>query len=55
MFKVNNRKTRTKCKMRSNFGVVLVSLLLTLNIFTPYSNVSIVKLCLSMLAWEVVF
>ena len=33
MFKVNNR-------LRTTLGVGLVSLLLTLNIFTPYSSVS---------------
>ena len=39
MFKVKNRNTRTKCE-----SVVLVSLLLTLNIFhTACSSVSIVK------------
>ena len=32
MFKVNNRNIRTRCELCSN-GVVLVSLLLTLNIF----------------------
>ena len=31
MFQVNNRKTRTRCEIYG--GVVLVSLLLTLNIF----------------------
>ena len=38
MFKVNNEDARTTP------GVVLVSLLLNLNIFTPSSNVSIVNL-----------
>ena len=37
MFKVNKKDTRTTP------GVVLVSLLLTLNIFTPCSSVSIVN------------
>ena len=37
MLKVNNKDTRT------TLGVVLVSLLLTLNNFTPCSSVSIVN------------
>ena len=50
-FKVNNRNTRTSCKMCSKFtiktperrnDVVLVSSLLTLTIFTTFSSVSFV-------------
>ena len=33
MFKVKNRNNRTRCEICSKFGVILVSLLLTLNIF----------------------
>ena len=54
MFKVSNRKTITRCEICSKLtmktperrhGVVLVSLLLTLNLFhfTPCSRVSIVN------------
>ena len=48
MFKVNNRNTRTRWEISSKLiiktpGVVKVSLLLTLNIFTPCSSVSIVN------------
>ena len=51
-FKVNNRNTRTRCEMCSKLtikkperanGIVLVSLLLTLNIFHTFSSVSIVN------------
>ena len=57
LFKVNNRNTTTRCEIcskltikkperRHSVNVILVSLLLTLNIFntlTPCSSVSIVK------------
>ena len=49
MFKVNNRDTRTRCEICSQLTiktperVVLASLLLTLNIFTPCSSVFIVN------------
>ena len=43
MFKVNNKDTN---------GVVLVSLLLTLNIFQPCSSVSIVNFELVNADWE---
>ena len=51
LLKVNNRNTRTRCEICSKLtihqnddnGVILVSLLLTLNIFTPCSSVSIVN------------
>ena len=33
MFKVNNRNTRASCEIFSNIRVVLVSVLLTMNIF----------------------
>ena len=33
MFKVKNRNNRTRCEICPKFGVILVSLLLTLNIF----------------------
>ena len=48
LLKVNNRNTRTRCEICSKLtiktmdnGVVLVSLLLTLNNFPPCSGVSI--------------
>ena len=52
LLKFNNRNTRTRCKICFKFnkkdtrmtpGVALVSLLLTLNIFTPRPSVSIVN------------
>ena len=49
MFKVNNRHTRARCGIYSKLTIkipeqrLLVSLLLTLNIFTPCSSVSIVN------------
>ena len=53
LFKVNHRNTRTRCEICSKLTIktperrhsfVLVSLLLTLNKFTPCSSVSIVNL-----------
>ena len=45
MFKVNNRNTRTRCEICSKLiiGVVLVSLLLTLNIFLTLLGAFIVN------------
>ena len=43
MFKVNNRNTKTRCKISEANSVILVSLLLTLTYFTPCSSVSIVN------------
>ena len=36
MLKVNNRNTRTRCEKTLESGAVLVSLLLTLNIFVIF-------------------
>ena len=43
MFKVNNRNTKTRCKISEANSVISVSLLLTLTYFTPCSSVSIVN------------
>ena len=42
MFKVNNKNTKTSL-FWENIDVVLVFLLLTLNLVTPFSSVSIVE------------
>ena len=56
MLKVNNRNTRTRCEICSNLTLktqnVLVSLLLTLNIFYTSSSVSVVKFERLIAGWE---
>ena len=51
MLKVNNKDTRMTPRMTP--GVVLVSLLLTLNIFPPCSSVSIVNFEHVIAGWDI--
>ena len=62
LFKVNYRDTRKMCEIYSKFtkkhqndvnDVVLEFLLLTLNIFTPFSSVSIVDFEQGNVTWNV--
>ena len=59
LFKVNNRNTRKRCEIfkvnnkNTKTTVVLVFLLLTLNIFQPFSNVCIVYSEQVNLTWAV--
>ena len=57
MFKVNKLNTRTSCEICSELkiktpGVVLASLLLTLNFFIPRSSVSIVNFEHVIAGWD---